>query len=144
MEEKKKYTLELKQTIKGIWHIGSLKINVNNFEEFNSLVDEIVPKLEWKIEELNNKSTPSKKSPKKKEEIILTPEEEKLFEHLREVRLELASKEGYPPYIIFHDSALKQMAKEKPQSHQSMEKLIGEKKFDKYGKIFVKEIFQFS
>ena len=148
MEEIKipKYSIELKQTAKGVWYLGSLKIEFNNIEEFDSLVDKISLKIEEKINKLNdidNKDILSKKPAKKKEEIFLNPEEERLFEHLKGIRLELAKKEDYPPYIIFHDSMLKEMAKKRPASLQSMKELIGEKKFEKYGKIFVREIFQF-
>jgi len=154
MEETKapRYTIELKQTAKGVWYLGSLKLDVESVEEFNRLIDEIAPKIGWKINELNNKQLGIKKENKEnkenktnkvKEEIVLNPEEERLFNHLKEIRLELARKEGYPPYVIFHDSALRQMAIQKPQSLESMKELIGEKKFEKYGKIFVREIFQF-
>ncbi len=141
-----KFTIELKQTAKGIWYIGSLKINVEDINEFNSLIDNLVLNVEEKIKKLNNPNEINEVNEagiQEKEEIFLTPEEERLFNHLKEIRLELARTEGYPPYIIFHDSMLKKMAKEKPQSHESMKELIGEKKFEKYGKIFVREIFQF-
>lgn len=145
MEELKtsKFNIELKQTARGIWYLGSLKINVDSIEEFNSLIDDISPRIEEKIERINSKNRIKEVSVQEKEEIFLTPEEEGLFSHLKRIRLELAKKENYPPYVIFHDSILKKMAKQKPVSHESMKELIGEKKFEKYGVIFVKEIFQF-
>lgn len=138
-----KFSIELKQTAKGIWYLGSLKMNIDNIDEFNSLVDDLALSVEKKIKKFNCKNLVNNNSIQEKEEIILDSEEEKLFNHLKKIRLELAKQEKYPPYVIFHDSMLKKMAKQKPVSPESMQELIGEKKFEKYGKIFVKEIFQF-
>jgi len=140
-----KISVELKQTAKGAWYLGSLKVNTDYLEELESLIEAISVKIEGKIKKLNGEiETKEEDIEEKTEEIILSPEEERLFLHLKKVRLELANKENYPPYIVFHDSMLKKMAKLKPVSHESMLELIGEKKFEKYGKIFIKEIFQFS
>ena len=40
-----------------------------------------------------------------------------------------------PPYIIFHDSHLKRLAKEKPRTNEDLVKIIGEKKVEKYGEL---------
>ncbi len=139
-----KISADLKQTAKGIWYLGSLKINVNNIEELDYLLDATSSRVELKINNLNNKAeTIIKDKNLEKEEIVLDPLGERLFNHLKKIRLEIARKEGYPPYVIFHDSVLRKMAKQKPVSLESMRELIGEKKFEKYGSIFVKEIFQF-
>jgi len=141
-------SVDLKQTAKGFWYVGSLKVNADNIEELDSLMDTASFRVERRINKLNHEEIGERETAEKqnedKEEIILTLEEERLFLHLKKVRLELANKENYPPYIIFHDSMLKKMAKLKPVSHESMLEIIGEKKFEKYGKIFIKEIFQFS
>ena len=34
-----------------------------------------------------------------------------LFERLRALRLEIASSRGVPPYVIFHDTTLREMAR---------------------------------
>jgi ATP-dependent DNA helicase RecQ len=39
-----------------------------------------------------------------------------LFERLRAVRLEIARSRGVPPYVIFHDATLREMARLQPQS----------------------------
>jgi ATP-dependent DNA helicase RecQ len=39
-----------------------------------------------------------------------------LFERLRTMRLELARSRGVPPYVIFHDSTLRELARVKPRS----------------------------
>lgn len=65
-----------------------------------------------------------------------------LFEMLRGLRKRLADAEGMPPYIIFHDSSLKAMARYFPQTLSDFRKIdgVGESKLEKYGEIFVKEI----
>jgi superfamily II DNA helicase RecQ len=140
-----KISLELKQTARGEWYIGSVSINVSTLEEAKSLLDSAVYLTQEKINSLKSgESTDNENTEKakEKEEIILTPDEEKIFNKLKSLRFELSQKEGYPPYIIFHDSILKQLAKEKPVTEDSILKIIGEKKFEKYGKLFLREIFQ--
>jgi ATP-dependent DNA helicase RecQ len=62
-----------------------------------------------------------------------------LFQQLRNLRRELAEASGVPPYVIFSDQTLKQLAAEKPQDRLGMLKIkgIGEHKLDKYGKQFL-------
>jgi len=65
-----------------------------------------------------------------------------LFELLRELRLELARNEGVAPYMVFGDAALTQMAILLPSSRAEFLQVngVGEKKLDKYGDVFLKEI----
>ena len=37
-----KYHIEIKQSRKGKWYIGSIKINADNKDEFKNLLDEVV------------------------------------------------------------------------------------------------------
>ncbi len=65
-----------------------------------------------------------------------------LFEVLRVLRKKLADAENYPPYIIFTDASLKQMAALYPRTLSDFRKIngVGDKKLEKYGAVFVKEI----
>lgn len=65
-----------------------------------------------------------------------------LFERLRALRLELASKQGYPPYIIMSDRTLRLLATIRPKTLDELSNIsgIGEYKRDKYGPAFLKEI----
>ncbi|MFW6270508.1 MAG: DNA helicase RecQ [Bacillota bacterium] len=62
-----------------------------------------------------------------------------LFNLLRKKRKEISEKEEVPPYIIFHDNTLKEMAKYCPQHKSSLLKIsgVGEVKLDKYGESFL-------
>ena len=68
--------------------------------------------------------------------------DEMLFERLRELRLELAVKEGVPPYMIFGDVALREMARDCPATLAAFGLIsgVGEKKKSKFGKLFISEI----
>ena len=65
-----------------------------------------------------------------------------LFETLRMVRLEIARQLGLPPYVVFHDKTLKEMAILKPQSRTAMLQVtgVGEQKFERYGDRFLAAI----
>lgn len=65
-----------------------------------------------------------------------------LFSHLRKVRLDLSKKRNVPPFIIFSDASLKEMAKYKPQTETDFLRIkgVGDKKFIQYGDIFMAEI----
>lgn len=65
-----------------------------------------------------------------------------LFERLRALRLELANKQGYPPYIIMSDRTLRLLATIRPKTLDELSNIsgIGEYKRDKYGPAFLKLI----
>ncbi len=63
----------------------------------------------------------------------------KLFDRLRALRLEIAREESVPPYIIFSDKTLIDMAAKVPASQQEMLNVtgVGENKYRKYGRRFL-------
>lgn len=63
----------------------------------------------------------------------------KLFERLRELRLEIAREEKMPPYIIFSDKTLIDMVAKIPMSREEMLRVsgVGDHKYMKYGKQFL-------
>jgi ATP-dependent DNA helicase RecQ len=64
---------------------------------------------------------------------------EDLFEELRKARLHLARRENLPPYCIFHDRTLREMARDLPDSPAKMMAIagVGEITFRKYGRHFL-------
>jgi len=68
-----------------------------------------------------------------------TPEEETLFQALRAERLRLAREQGVPPYVIFHDTSLREMARRRPASVDDMADIpgVGSAKIARYGAAFV-------
>ena len=65
-----------------------------------------------------------------------------LFERLRGVRLDLARARGVPPYVIFHDATLREMARLRPSSIGSLMtvKGVGARKAEDLGGIFLETI----
>lgn len=72
-------------------------------------------------------------------------EDNELFEILRAIRQELARENGVPPYIVFGDVTLKEMAINYPVTREKMLKIsgVGEVKYNKYGKAFEDAIKKF-
>lgn len=71
--------------------------------------------------------------------------DDKLFSHLKKVRLELSKDRNIPPFIIFSDASLKDMATLKPQTEEAFLEIkgVGDKKLIQYGDIFIAEISEF-
>lgn len=69
----------------------------------------------------------------------LNPVGDPLFEALRAKRRELASEGGIPPYVIFHDSVLRDMAGLKPQNLRALGELpgVGARKLEAFGDEFL-------
>ena len=67
-----------------------------------------------------------------------------LFEALRTLRRDLAAEAGVPPYVIFHDSTLRDMAALRPASLSELGQLvgIGARKLEAYGEAFLGVIRQ--
>ncbi len=65
-----------------------------------------------------------------------------LFEKLRAVRLDIARSRGVPPYVIFHDVTLRDMARLRPTSLDSLltVKGVGARKADDLGDLFLAAI----
>ncbi|MFL0355528.1 DNA helicase RecQ [Erythrobacter sp. GH1-10] len=62
-----------------------------------------------------------------------------LFDALRAKRAELAKERGIPAYIIFHDSVLRAMAAERPETLSELSRIqgVGDKKLETWGAEFV-------
>jgi ATP-dependent DNA helicase RecQ len=68
--------------------------------------------------------------------------DEALFERLRLLRKKLADEHDVPAYIVFSDVALRQMARNYPQSENDFARIsgVGEKKLREFGDVFLGEI----
>ncbi|QQN75768.1 DNA helicase RecQ [Croceicoccus sp. YJ47] len=76
----------------------------------------------------------------------LNPVGDPLFDELRTLRRELAEEAGVPPYVVFHDSVLRDMAGLKPANRGELSQLpgVGAKKLDAYGTAFLNVIRRFA
>ncbi|KQN25050.1 ATP-dependent DNA helicase RecQ [Sphingomonas sp. Leaf33] len=68
-----------------------------------------------------------------------------LFEALRERRRALAKEGGVPPYVIFHDSVLREMASVRPGTLDALSRIsgVGARKLDAYGEAFLSTIREY-
>ncbi len=75
-------------------------------------------------------------------EAVPNPVGEPLFEALRALRRELAQEAGVPPYVIFHDSVLRDMAARRPTTQQDLGAIggVGARKLEAYGDRFLEVI----
>ncbi|TYB31140.1 MAG: DNA helicase RecQ [Candidatus Mcinerneyibacterium aminivorans] len=121
-------------------------INFLIAEDFIKITNGKYPILKLKensIDVLQNNKKVYKKDEKKVEKITA---DNKLFEILRKLRLNIAKKESIPPYIVFHDSTLKEMSDFLPQTREEMLKIkgVGKIKYRKYGEKFLEKIKNFA
>lgn len=94
-----------------------------------------------------DKITKRKEKPKnnKKGMDSLTSAGFKLFDKLKELRLEIARAEKIPPYIVFNDKTLIDMCAKMPTTKSDMLNVsgVGENKYGKYGERFIAVIKEY-
>ena len=88
-----------------------------------------------------------KEKPKKNKKGMdsLTSAGFKLFDKLKELRLEIARAEKIPPYIVFNDKTLIDMCAKMPTTKSDMLNVsgVGENKYGKYGERFIAVIKEY-
>lgn len=79
---------------------------------------------------------------KPKQEVV----RDALFERLRRLRKQLADSFNVPPYVIFSDATLSEMAQKRPLSEAQMKAVsgVGAEKYRRYGPAFLQEITAFA
>lgn len=67
---------------------------------------------------------------------------DELFDLLRQLRRTVAQQHGVPPYLIFSDATLEEMAEKRPLTDFDMLQVsgVGERKLQNYGDVFIAEI----
>ena len=73
---------------------------------------------------------------------VLGAESQTLFDALRAHRRVLAGEQGVPPYVIFHDASLVEMAERRPRSLDEFGAIpgVGATKLERYGDTFIEVI----
>ncbi len=68
-----------------------------------------------------------------------------IFEALRACRRDLAAEAGVPPYVIFHDATLREMAQIRPKSLRDLALVtgVGDRKLEAYGDAFLAVLKQY-
>ena len=129
--------------IRQLIHHGFLTQDVANYSVLQ-LTETARPLLKGELSlqlarpRVKQASRPARRS----KSVLLTPGDEQLFDELRRVRKKLADAEGKPPYIVFGDTTLIQMAREKPLDDDALLAIngVGRHKLQKYGGAFLDAI----
>jgi ATP-dependent DNA helicase RecQ len=87
---------------------------------------------------------PKDKGPKRSKTEVASWEgvDRDLFERLRGLRLQLARDRGVPPYVIFHDSTLRELARVKPTTIAALRPVygMGDRKVEALGEALLETI----
>ena len=73
---------------------------------------------------------------------VLSPEDFVVFDRLRSLRKRLAEQEGIPPYVIFTNEQLAEIARQRPNSRSALQAVdgIGAGKAERYGDQFLQAL----
>jgi ATP-dependent DNA helicase RecQ len=87
---------------------------------------------------------PTARKERRRREGVPNPIGDPLFEALRALRRELAAEAQVPPYVIFHDAVLREMAAARPTSLAELGAIsgVGARKLEAYGDAFLAVIRQ--
>jgi ATP-dependent DNA helicase RecQ len=110
--------------------------------------NEQIAKSKVKEQIANNREQSKRTESKEKKRLpdaglpVETSVDKGLFEKLRELRKEIAAKEGVPAYMVFSDASLRDMCRKKPASLVQFSAVngVGSVKLEKYGEAFVRAI----
>ncbi|NJD90577.1 MAG: DNA helicase RecQ [Geobacter sp.] len=88
------------------------------------------------------KVAPAKKEPRRKGAAASLQYDEELFQSLRTLRKRLADEQQLPPYVIFSDATLAEMAAYKPLDSEALLRIngVGSQKLGRYGAVFLEAI----
>jgi ATP-dependent DNA helicase RecQ len=90
-------------------------------------------------------TTPPKRERRAKRGSAEAAPHDPVFEALRARRRELAAENGVPPYVIFHDATLRDMAAIRPKSLRDLALVsgVGARKLEAYGEAFLQVVKSF-
>ncbi len=86
-----------------------------------------------------------RRAPVINESMPARPDDNILFEALRQLRMELAREQGVPPYVVFGDATLWAMVQHRPSNREAFIELsgVGQVKLERYGDLFIDVIRQY-
>lgn len=118
--------------------IDTDKFNIVKMSEAGKKALKEKVKIEFRLE-----TQPEKKS-KEKKKSSQAPKDiqhgnQDLFNALKKARFALSAKKKIPPYMIFHDKTIKEIANKRPKQLNDLKKIsgLGEKKISTYGQLIL-------
>ncbi len=128
-------------------HLGYLSQDVGNYSVLKLLDPaKILMRGKQELVMAQPRVRASNKQPKKARrkagEIDYNPA---LFDLLRQERKRLAQEANLPPYVVFSDASLAEMAEQMPQNDSALLNIhgVGQNKLEKYGALFLQVIQDF-
>ena len=132
--------------IRQLVHLGYLKQDVANYSVLQ-LTGAARPLLRGEKRLVLPKPRVKPKTVKKptRKKIGELDYDAELFQALRELRKKIADSEDVPPYIVFGDAALAEMAAYRPKDEEAFLRIngVGQRKMERYGEEFMKTIVGF-
>ncbi len=122
---------------------GFLDIDINRYGALR-LTEKCRPVLQGKQTLLLRKQQQKQTSSKTKKQTVVRPQDQALWEALRQLRADIAKQNGVPPYVIFHDATLLDMCQLRPNTLEAMQRIsgVGGQKLAHYGQRFLSVIQQ--
>ncbi len=95
--------------------------------------------VELRRDPARSRKKTSVSTPSRARAALASPADEALYDALRARRTALASEQGVPPYVVFHDASLIEMAVTKPRSIEEFAAItgVGQAKLSRYGEEFL-------
>ncbi|MEA3363446.1 MAG: DNA helicase RecQ [Thermodesulfobacteriota bacterium] len=126
-------------------HYGYLEQDIGNYSVLK-LTEAARPLLRGETELTISKPRVKpgrKKRPERK--IVGLEYDQELFNQLRVLRKEIADRDGVPPYVVFGDASLAEMAATLPTDKEAFLAIngVGQAKLQRYGSAFMEEIIGF-
>ena len=130
-QDERKWSSVFRQLVAGGWldvdgqAYGALTLNEKSWQ---------VLRKEQEVR-LREDPLPTARRSRKRQSVPFAEEDAGTFEALRVLRRQIAEEEGVPPFVIFHDATLREMAAAKPRTLTDLARVkgIGESKLKKYG-----------
>ncbi len=126
-------------------HYGYLEQDIANYSVLK-LTEAARPLLrgEMTLELTLPRNKPERKK-KAERKIVGLEYDMALFNQLRVLRKEIADRDGVPPYVVFGDATLAEMAATLPTDKDALLQVngVGQTKLQRYGKEFMEEIIGF-
>lgn len=133
---------EWQSILRQLIHHGYLEQDIANYSALK-LTEDARPLLRGDEELwLARPRMQEKPAGKRKASSVVAPADEPLFDALRQLRKQIAQDEGVPPYVVFGDASLAQMARDRPLDEDALLAIsgVGQHKLAKYGAEFLDAI----
>lgn len=121
---------------------GAFRLNPRSWELLRNKTTLSLREEDERVKKTRSPKTAAPGQKKGPAAAFSSQESESLFDALRRLRKQIADEQGVPPYVVFHDTTLRDMAQRRPKNLLEFAELsgVGERKLARYGELFLREI----